>query len=140
MNINDLMKNTNSTNYFMLDVGAHLDRLEPGHAEVSLVTENRHKNLNGMMHGGALLTLIDSAAGAASRSFGGTRVPLACKTNFIKGVKVEGQKVTAVADVIHNGRTIKVLDVKIYNRDVLSCTASVTMFATSQEPRFEPVD
>ena len=34
----------------------------------------------------------------------------------------------------------KVLDVKIYNRDVLSCTASVTMFATSQEPRFEPVD
>ena len=128
--IQEIKDKTNTINYFVQHLGAHLDVLTQGHAEFSLKLEKCHKNYNGMTHGGVMLTLMDAAIGAASRTCGGRMVTLESKTNFLKGIKVEGQTIKAVADVIRNGRTIIVAESKVYDGDALACISTATMYIT----------
>lgn len=46
-------------------LGMRLSRLEPGEAEVTLDIEDRHRNLIGLVHGGVIATLADTATGVA---------------------------------------------------------------------------
>ena len=70
-------------------------------------------NRNGVLHGGALMTLADSAAGtaafvniAAERS----NTTLEAKTNFLRGVRL-GDTVRAHCVPLHRDDTILVLEV-----------------------------
>jgi len=132
VDLENVKRRTNTGNLFMIHTGAHLESVSEGHSEVVLTLTDIHTNLYGAVHGGVLLTLVDSACGAACRTYGGSYVTVECKTNFIRGIKAEGQTIRAVGDVIHNGRTIKVCEVRIYDGDVLTCLATATMYAVSQ--------
>ncbi|WP_281965405.1 PaaI family thioesterase [Serinicoccus marinus] len=71
----------------------------------------RLANRNGVLHGGALMSLVDHTAGTLallSCPAGRTTVTVEGKTNFFRSARV-GDTVTAVATPLHVGRTTMVV-------------------------------
>lgn len=56
--------------------GMNVMKLERGYAEVEMTVNDNSLNVLGSLHGGALYTLADTAAGVASLSYGITSVTL----------------------------------------------------------------
>ncbi|MEO1986452.1 MAG: PaaI family thioesterase [Martelella sp.] len=76
-------------------------------------------NRNGMLHGGALMTLADTAAGSAAfigSPAGISNSTIEAKTNFIRPVKL-GDRLTARCEPVHAGRTTAVLQVTMTRGD-----------------------
>lgn len=96
-----------------------------------LVTEAMG-NRNGVLHGGAMMTLADTAAGTASfinspAEISNTTVE--AKTNFIRPVKI-GDTVTARCAPVHVGRTTVVLQVTLTRGDgkIVGSTSQTHLF------------
>ncbi|MEG1430564.1 MAG: PaaI family thioesterase, partial [Oscillospiraceae bacterium] len=99
-----LMEAINNENNFMLYNGMTLEVLTRETAVVSFTPNEHSRNIAGNVHGGALLTLADSAAGSLARAAGcGMYVSSNASLNFIKGVSAG--KILATASVLHSGRT-----------------------------------
>lgn len=102
-------------------VGYKLENWQDDLAEVSLTVEARHLNRSGVMHGGLLSTLIDSACGYCGcyappgapprRAF---TLSLTC--NFI-GTAREGQRLLARARRAGGGRTLFFADCEVTDQD-----------------------
>ena len=108
-------------------VGIDVISLEHGEARISLDLRQQHLNSGGMVHGGVLATLADTAAGAAAFSL----VPMekmAVTTDFqMSCLKSSGLAVIeAGARVIHAGRRFMRAEVEITAAGVLLATAGVS--------------
>lgn len=89
-------------------------------------------NRNGVLHGGALMSLIDNAAGSLAFAICPpemTNVTLEAKTNFFRAARV-GDTVTAVATALHAGRTTLVAQVVTTRGDgrEVSATTQTQLF------------
>ena len=103
-----------------------------GHARVEMVIDEQILNVHGFVHGGALYSLADTAAGAASFATGRDSVTLTGSINYIKPGR--GGKLIGVASEISRGRTTGVYEVFIYNdAPLLLSRATFTMFFLDQE-------
>jgi uncharacterized protein (TIGR00369 family) len=104
------------TNNFPQLLGIELDLIEPGRAKLSVdVTENL-RQLAGVMHGGAIATLIDTAVAFAilGASEPGARfTTVEMKVNYLSSIR-EG-RATAEARLIRDGRRIVVADCDVYD-------------------------
>ena len=94
-------------------------------------------NRNGVLHGGAMMTLADNTAGTAAFvncPAGFTNTTIEAKTNFIRMVKV-GDTVTARCEPFHVGRTTLVLQVTLTRGDgkVVATTTQTHMFLAWKE-------
>jgi len=99
------------TNHFPKSLGIELDSVEPGRARLSLNVEQRHLQLAGIMHGGAIATLIDTAVAFAivGASEPGARfTTIEMKVNYLSAIR-EG-RIVADAKLIRDGRRIVVAD------------------------------
>ena len=99
--------------------GVEMVSITPEEVICILEVTERLSNRNGMLHGGALMTLADSAAGSAA--FAGipahkTNTTIEGKTNFLRGVKV-GDRVRAVCVPLHSGRTTMVFQITMTRGD-----------------------
>jgi 1,4-dihydroxy-2-naphthoyl-CoA hydrolase len=96
---------------FAATVGIEFDRLEPQRVTARLPWAPERCTVGGVLHGGALVTLGDAAAGVCAYlnlpdgATGTTTVEL--KTNFLYAVRAG--VVTAVAQPLHIGRTMIVV-------------------------------
>ena len=89
-------------------------------------------NVHGFVHGGALFSLADTAAGAASFASGRDSVTLNGCIHYMKPGK--GGKLIGVASEISRGRTTGVYEVFIYNdASTLLSRATFTMFFLDQD-------
>jgi len=91
-------------------VGYELVRWEADLAEVSLILAERHLNRSGVMHGGVLTTLVDTACGYCGCYTPEGETPrrafsLSLTTNFI-GTGHKGQCVTARARRSGGGKSL----------------------------------
>ncbi|SME88216.1 uncharacterized domain 1-containing protein [Tistlia consotensis] len=91
-------------------VGYRLVRWEEDYAEVELAIGKIHMNRSGLLHGGALVTLLDAACGYAGTWCsvpGNVRraVTLSLTSQFISGGRL-GERVIAKARRTGGGRTI----------------------------------
>ncbi|MFK5690939.1 PaaI family thioesterase [Ornithinimicrobium sp. LYQ92] len=87
----------------------------------------RLANRNGVLHGGALMSLVDHTAGTLallSCPPGRTTVTVEGKTNFFRSARV-GDTVTAVATPLHVGRTTLVVLVTTTRGDGKELSASM---------------
>ena len=66
---------------------------------------DKHCNLYGVVHGGVLASIIDTVMGIACISLGKRVVTTDMSVSYIKNV-TEGSTITAVGQVISNGKTI----------------------------------
>ncbi|MEG2097330.1 MAG: PaaI family thioesterase, partial [Pseudoflavonifractor sp.] len=103
-------------------------------AVVSLLPNEHSLNPLGNVHGGALFTLADCAAGALSRAVGnGIYVTLGGNLNFVKGVSTG--EISATATLLHGGRSTIVVNVDICNaQNALLAQGSFTFFRTGDLP------
>src|SRR6202021_3148184 len=104
------LRNTNTAKQF----GFELVEASPGRAILSMHVDERHKQLHGVVHGGVLAALADTAGGLASYMTAprGTRVAtIEMKINYLEAV--EGGSVTAEAIVVRIGRHVSVVDCAI---------------------------
>ena len=91
-----------------------MDRLT---AEMA-VTEN-HANRNGVLHGGALMSLADNLGGTAATAnlaSGQATTTLESKTNFFASIAV-GDMAFAECTPLHRGRTTMVWQTKVTRGD-----------------------
>lgn len=95
-------------------------------------------NRNGVLHGGALMTLADTAAGSAAFALSAadlTNTTIEAKTNFTRAVKL-GDTVTARCVALHAGRTTMVLQVTMTRGDgkIVGVTTQTHLLMRWQDP------
>lgn len=103
-------------NTFMKLADVKLEKVECGYCELSMDADPEHKHGNryGVIHGGALFTLADTAMGAVGYSIGCKVVTLYSSINFLSNTSAK-EKVWAKASLIHAGRSTVVTRVMIYD-------------------------
>ena len=96
---------------FSAFIGTEMEELREGYARVGLTLEQRHTNPNGVMHGGVITTMMDSALGAALGALRGEaarRDPHATvemNASFLSGAR-PGDRIVVEGRVIRMGKTI----------------------------------
>lgn len=124
--LRERLRNTNTAKQF----GFELAEASPGRAILRMRVDDRHKQLHGVVHGGVLAALADTAGGLASYMSmpRGTRIAtIEMKINYLEGV--EAGMVEADARVVRIGKHIAVVDCDIRdgNRRLVS-KALMTFF------------
>jgi uncharacterized protein (TIGR00369 family) len=104
------------TNHFPRLVGIEIDSIEPGRALLGVEVSRDLLQLQGVVHGGAIATLIDTAVafaivGASEPDDRFTTVEM--KVNYLAPVR-EG-RLTADARLIRDGRRIIVADCDVHD-------------------------
>lgn len=123
----------NSRNRFLQESDLTVTRAEKGYAEAIMTAGAAMLNPYGMVHGGALFTLADMAAGAAALSCAPGVVTLDASINFT-GAARPG-KLTASAREIHGGGHTGVYEVQISDEDGRRvATALFTMYFFRDTP------
>ena len=105
---------------FVLQLGISVDKLDDGLAVLTLPFRPDHTTIADVVHGGALASLIDTAATAAAwagaDASGGLRgTTVALSVNFV-GV-ARSQDVIATARVVRRGSTLVFVDVEALGAD-----------------------
>jgi uncharacterized protein (TIGR00369 family) len=96
---------------FSAHIGAEMEEWREGYARLSLVVEPHHTNPSGVMHGGVITTMMDSALGASLSALRGeeaTRNPHATvemNASFLSAAR-PGDKIVVEGRVIRVGKTI----------------------------------
>jgi len=111
-----LIREKFETNHFPRSLGIEIDSIEPGRARLSVEVTERLLQLAGIMHGGAIATLIDTAVafaivGASEPGDRFTTVEL--KINYLSPIR-DG-RVVADARLIRDGRRIVVAECDVYD-------------------------
>lgn len=126
-NLDDLIERLNGNSQYLQSNDMKVTELRRGYARVEMIIDQQILNVHGFVHGGALFSLADTAAGAASFATGRDSVTLAGIINYMKPGR--GGKLIGIATEINAGRTTGVYEVFIYNDDeVLLSRATFTMF------------
>lgn len=102
--------------------------IEEGSVTLAMNIASEHTNFYGIAHGGALMSIADTAMGATCLTCNKKVVTLAFNMNCIKALP-EGHTVRAIGKVIHNGsRTLVCEADMIDDNDNLIAKASGTFF------------
>jgi uncharacterized protein (TIGR00369 family) len=99
-------------------LGFALDSVEPGRAVLRLDVRRRHKQLHGVVHGGILAAMADTAAAIASYSVlpkGSTLATVQLSINYLE--PVPRGRVRAEARVLRVGRNFVVAECEIRIED-----------------------
>ncbi len=110
---------------------AQILEIWPGHSRLSFTVPEGALNLYGNLHGGAIFSLCDTAAGMAAYAYGVSNVTQCSSIQFLRGIS-EGT-IYIEANAIHKGRRTVVNQVNITDeRGKLAATANFTMFFTGE--------
>jgi len=117
-------------NAFMLYNHMELESLGPDRAVFRLDIRPESRNPFGMVHGGALYTLADNAAGTAAHTDGRAYVTQTSSLHFLRN-QSEGT-VRAEGRVRHRGKSTCLTEVDITGEDgVLLATGEFTFFCVA---------
>ena len=112
-------------------LGFAVEKVEPGRAVLRMNARPHHKQLNGVVHGGILAALADTAAAIAAYTTVATGTALATielKINYLEAIP--SGRITAHARVLRTGRNFVVTECDILDRKgVLAAKALLTFGA-----------
>lgn len=100
---------------FAVMMGLKAEEAEEGRVVISISKRDDLLQQTGMLHGGAIGVLCESAAGYAAITVlpeGGSVIGVEYKLNFLRGIT--GDKAYAVAKVIKRGKQLIVVDVEAF--------------------------
>jgi uncharacterized protein (TIGR00369 family) len=110
--------------------GYELESLGEGKAVMSLRVTDRHRQIHGVVHGGVLASLADTAGAMAAYAIlpHGTRLATVEMTiNYLEAV--DGGKILAEARVLRLGRTLAVSECEIKDAQGRLAAKSLLTFA-----------
>ena len=96
-------------------IGAVLEKVEPGHVEVSLPFRAELSQQHGFFHAGMLSTIADTAGGYAGFTLfpaEGAVLTVEFKLNLLAAA--DGERALAVGQVIRSGRTLTVCHLDVF--------------------------
>jgi uncharacterized protein (TIGR00369 family) len=99
-------------------LGFALDSVKPGRAVLRLDVRRHHRQLHGVVHGGILAAMADTAAAIASYTVlpkGSTLATMELSINYLE--PVPGGRVKAEGRVLRVGRNFVVAECEIRNED-----------------------
>ena len=105
-------------------LGLELGEIEPGEVSIHLNVRDELKQNQGVVHGGAVASLIDTAAAFAvlTRINLNERVTTTDLTiHYLRPINIG--RLTATARIVRSGRRLFVLSVEVTNAGVLVATA-----------------
>lgn len=120
-------------------LGFAIEQVEPGRVVFGLTPQEFHDNPNGVMHGGVAAAVLDTATGCAVISrlpFGVNCATLELKVNYIRSLRSDAPKLSAVGTVLHLGRRSALAEGKLLTADgKLAAHATATlMIFPPEEP------
>ncbi len=123
---------------FSAHIGAEMEELRDGYARLSLVLESRHTNPNGVMHGGVITTMMDSALGAALGALRGLEAVRAAphatvemNASFLAGAR-PGDKIVVEGRVLRLGKSIAFGEAEARKGDELIAKGRLTFAIQSR--------
>lgn len=117
-------------------LGMRLESVEPGKVAFSLEPAEFHYNPIGVVHGGILATMLDSAVGCAVHSAlpaGVAYTTLELKVNYLRATTVGTGRIVAEGSTVHVGRQSAVAEGRIYDRAgkiIATCSTTCLLFPT----------
>jgi uncharacterized protein (TIGR00369 family) len=127
--VRERMKESRASAYFGFDVQS----VRKGRVIFLLEAKSRHKQIHGVVHGGILAALADTAAAIAAYTVvpqGTEMVTVQLSINYLKAAP--GGKITADAKVLRAGRNFVVTECEILNEDrSLAAKALITFGAAA---------
>lgn len=114
---------------FMEHIGASLEVVEPGYVEVHLPYREELTQQHGFIHGGALATIADNAAGYAAFTLMAADTSILTveyKLNILR--PGQGEKMIAKGKVVKPGRNLTVVDSDVYalrDGEQIMCVTSI---------------
>ncbi len=97
----------------LLDIKVH--EVGPGYARASLSGAGAVQRWDGIVHGGAIMTLADQAFAGALHSVGRPHVGVQFNIHFVAPAK--GGRLVAEARTVHQGKTMSVVDITVTDED-----------------------
>jgi 1,4-dihydroxy-2-naphthoyl-CoA hydrolase len=120
-------------------VGINITQVSPDRVTAELPVREELTNGNGILHGGAIMTLADNLGGAATMAnlqAGFITTTIESKTNFFAAIPT-GETARAECTPLHRGRTTMVWQTRITREDG-RLAAVVTQTQLVSEPRSKP--
>lgn len=114
-------------------LGFELEAAEPGRAVILLRVRSKHRQVHGVVHGGILAALADTAAGVAcymSLPRGTRLATIEMKINYLE--PVEKGKVLAEARVLRIGRTTAVAECDVTSAEGLLVAKALLTFSVGK--------
>ncbi len=97
-------------------LGMAIDHMSPGRAELSMTVREDMVNGHSICHGGFIFTLADSAFAFACNSENFNTVAAGVRIEFLAPASL-GDRLTAVAGQVHQGKRTGVYDVVVSNQE-----------------------
>ena len=129
------MRARHDANRFMVHNFAELESVEPDRAVVKLEIRDESKNPAGMVHGGALFTMADNAAGTAVHTDGRHYVTQTSSFHFFNNQR-EGT-IRARAVVKHRGKSTAMAAVEIVGTNEKLLASGEFVFFCVDQARME---
>jgi len=130
-----LIREKFEVNHFPRYLGFELDQVEPGRARLGVEVRRELLQLQGVMHGGAIASLIDTAVAFAivgSSKSGSRFTTVEMKVNYLKPIR--SGRVVANARVIRDGKRIVVAECDVLDSDgSLAAKGLLTYIRLDQE-------
>jgi acyl-CoA thioesterase len=95
-------------------LGLELVKVESGYALIRMAFSERHHNIYGRCHGGAIFSLIDEAFQIASNSSGRIEIALNVNVSYMNAPR-EGEVLTAEARLVNSSRRISHFLIEVRN-------------------------
>lgn len=122
-----VIEKINQENPFLKDSLLRIEQLEDGFAAASMTADEEILNIYGMVHGGALFALADTAAGVCALMDSRHVVTLNSSISFVHAAGPG--KIMARARRVHAGRSTGVYQADLFSSDgKMLASASFTMF------------
>jgi uncharacterized protein (TIGR00369 family) len=116
---------------FMAHLGARIVHLAPGACDIEMTYRRELTQQHGFIHGGALASIADSAAGYAAFSLmpaESSVLTVEYKLNILR--PAEGEAMIARGRVVKAGRTLTVVQADVYSRSAGRERLTVTSLQT----------
>jgi 1,4-dihydroxy-2-naphthoyl-CoA hydrolase len=104
-------------------LGIKITHVSPERVEAELTVRDVHDNSDGILHGGAIMSLADTMGGTATMAnigAGARTTTIESKTNFFAAIPI-GDTARAECIPLHRGRTTMVWQTKITRGDGRLC-------------------
>ena len=123
-----LVERSNRPGHFTSDLGLTVTAVRKFVAEGTITPDAHACNPRGIIHGGALYTIMDHLSGLAACSTGRGCVTLDTSVNYLRSVPA-GRELFCTAEVVKPGSNVTVVSARVYTGDGKTiCSGSFTYF------------
>lgn len=125
-----LLHNPECLDTFSKELRIQFEEIEPERTVATMTLRKEIVNPIGSIHGGALFSLCDIAAGVAATQCGGVVTTLDSNIQFLApAILGKNEKLTVIASVRKDGKTIRVTQADVRDEnEKLICSSQFTFY------------